>query len=59
MKHHLFLQGFAAAMLALCAACAADLGDTLADPQPLVFSAVQLEGKRQTANGKPSPLGQK
>ncbi len=30
-------------MLALCAACAADpgLGDTLAEPQPLVFSAVQ------------------
>lgn len=50
MKHHLFLQGFAAAMLALCAVCAADLGDTLADPQPLVFSAVQLEG--ETTNGE-------
>ncbi len=55
MKHHLFLHGFAAAMLALCAACAADLGDTLADPQPIVFSAVQLEGEttftRAATNG--------
>ncbi len=42
-------------MLALCAACAADLGDTLADPQPIVFSAVQLEGEttftRAATNG--------
>ncbi len=41
MKHPLFLQGLAAAILTLCAACTADLGDTLAEPQPLVFSAVR------------------
>ncbi len=41
MKHPLFLQGLAAAILTLCAACTADLGDTLAEPQPLVFSAAQ------------------
>ncbi len=45
MKYSLFLQGFAAAILTLCAACTADLGDTLAEPQPLVFSAAQLEGE--------------
>ncbi len=45
MKHSLFLQGLATAILTLCAACTADLGDTLAEPQPLVFSAAQLEGE--------------
>ncbi len=44
MKHPLFLQGLAAAILTLCAACTADLGDTLAEPQPIVFSAVQGGG---------------
>ncbi len=44
MKHSLFLQGFAAAILTLCTACATDLGpsDTLAEPLPLVFSATQV-----------------
>ena len=51
MKHSLFLQGFAAAILTLCTACATDLGlsDTLDEPQPLVFSATQ-GGVAVTAN---------
>ncbi len=50
MKHSLFLQGFAAAILTLCTACATDLGlsDTLAEPLPLVFSAIQVGGVTKT-----------